>query len=94
MASDKPALTVVLDAVRHLLIVSATGYVTWGLWLWHPVAALIGILPVYVFMLNVFGFLTLPFYAITAIGGKAREQAFLQKLAEDAKTRQAESVSD
>ena len=70
-----------LDVVRHLLILAATAYVTVLLWRWSWIAAIVACLPVYVVALNVFGFLTLPLYALTPEVKRAREmeRALLQR---------------
>jgi hypothetical protein len=70
-----------LDAVRHILILGAWGYATLLLWQWHWIAALLACVPVYVVMLNLFGFLTLPLYMLTPEVRQAREmqRALLQK---------------
>jgi hypothetical protein len=83
MASEhkKSALTAILDLTRNVLIVAATGYATFVLWRWHWVAAVLGCVPVYVVMLNLFGFVTLPLYWFTPEVRRSRDQekAILEK---------------
>ena len=61
----KSGTTFFLDILRNLLILIATGYVVLLIWKWNWIIALIVAIPVYIIMLNLFGFLTLPLYAIT-----------------------------
>ena len=61
----KSGTTIILDVLRNLLILAATGYVTVLVWRYNWIIALLGLLPVYVVFLNVFGFLTLPLYRFT-----------------------------
>jgi len=70
-----------LDVVRNVLILAATSYATFLIWQWHWIAALVACVPVYVVMLNLFGFLTLPLYLLTPEVRQAREmpRALLQK---------------
>ena len=71
-----------LDAVRHVLILGAWGYATFLLWQWHWIAALVACVPVYIVMLNLVGFATLPLYLLTPEVRQARQmhRALLQKL--------------
>ena len=62
---QKSGATIILDIVRNLLILAATGYVTVLIWRYNWIIALLGLLPVYFVFLNVFGFLTLPLYHLT-----------------------------
>lgn len=62
---QKSGVTIILDVVRNLLILGATGYVMVLVWRYNWIIALLGLLPAYVVFLNVFGFLTLPLYRFT-----------------------------
>lgn len=62
---EKSGTTKFLDISRNLLILGATGYTVFLIWKWFWIVALIAAIPVYIIMLNLFGFLTLPLYAIT-----------------------------
>src|SRR4051794_24382623 len=55
----------VLDVVRWALILASVFYILAWIGQWHWIAAAIGALPVYFVMLNVWGFATLPLYALT-----------------------------
>ena len=63
-----------LDVARTVLTVAATAYITLRIWQWHWLAAVVAGHPVYVVMVNLFGFLTLPLYALTPEIRRAREQ--------------------
>ena len=54
-----------LDICRNLLILVATGYTVSLIWNWSWIFALLAVIPVYIIMLNIIGFLTIPLYAIT-----------------------------
>ena len=62
---EKSGTTIFLDILRNVLIVAATGFVVFLIWKWNWIVALIAAIPVYVVLLNLFGFLTLPLYALT-----------------------------
>lgn len=62
---QKSGVTIILDVLRNLLILAATGYATFLAWRYNWIVALVGFLPLYVIFLNVFGFLTLPLYRLT-----------------------------
>lgn len=62
---EKSGVTISLDILRHLLILVGTGYAIFLIWKWNWIVALIAAIPVYIVMLNLFGFLTLPLYAFT-----------------------------
>ena len=62
---EKSGTTIFLDILRNLLILVATGYAVFLIWKWNWIVALIAAIPVYIVMLNLFGFLTLPLYAFT-----------------------------
>ena len=62
----KSEVTLFWDFTRHLLIMTGTVIVTYFLWTRvHWLLAAILFIPVYVVMLNLFGFLTLPLYFLT-----------------------------
>lgn len=62
---EKSGTTIFLDILRNLLILIATGYAVFLIWKWNWIISLIAAVPVYIVMLNLFGFLTLPLYAFT-----------------------------
>lgn len=62
---EKSGTTILLDILRYMLIVGATGYAVFLIWKWNWMVALIAVIPVYVVMLNLVGFLTLPLYGFT-----------------------------
>lgn len=57
--------TFLLDLVRYALIMFGTWYVLRLLWPFSRIVALVAAIPVFVIILNVCGFLTLPLYALT-----------------------------
>jgi ABC-type multidrug transport system fused ATPase/permease subunit len=61
----KSGATIFLDILRNVLILIATGYIVFFIWKWNWIIALIAAIPIYIVMLNLFGFLTLPLYAFT-----------------------------
>jgi hypothetical protein len=82
---EKSGTTIFLDILRNLLILAATAYAVFLIWKWNCIVALITAIPVYVVMLNLFGFLTLPLYAFTPENrlmrraGEAFEQGDVEK---------------
>jgi len=62
---NKSGLTVVFDIFRHLLVIVIAIYCVSLIWNWNWIVALIAAVPVYIVVLNVIGFLTLPLYAFT-----------------------------
>lgn len=81
----KSGMTIFLDSLRHLLILSATGYLVFLIWKWNLIVAIIAAFPIYIIMLNFFGFLTLPLYALTP-ENKQKANAFKSILDGDSKT--------
>lgn len=77
----KSGATMFLDLLRNALILVATGYATYAIWRWHWIAGVVALVPVYIVMLNVFGFLTLPLYLLTPEARRVREmeKALLQR---------------
>ena len=70
---EKSFSTVLIDIARHLLIVAGTGYSVFLIWRWNWIVSLLATIPVYIIMLNLFGFLTLPlYYFFTPPGGRWR----------------------
>lgn len=59
---EKSWTTIFLDILRNLLVLIATGYVVFLIWKWNWIVALVTVIPIYIIMLNLFGFLTLPLY--------------------------------
>ena len=73
-----------LDILRWTLIVLATAYVTLAIWRWSGIAAVVALIPVLVIAVNVFGFLTMPLYAISEWGrAREAEKQFLDSLKPD-----------
>jgi hypothetical protein len=62
---EKSGITIFLDILRNLLILVATGCVVFLIWKWSWIVALVAAIPVYIVMLNLIGFLTLPLYVFT-----------------------------
>ena len=62
---EKSGVTICLDIFRHLLVIAGTCYAVFLIWKLNWIIALVAAIPVYIVMLNLFGFLTLPLYAIT-----------------------------
>lgn len=62
---DKSGTTIFLDILRNVLILIATSYAVSLTWKWNWIIALIAVIPIYIVMLNLFGFLMLPLYAFT-----------------------------
>lgn len=62
---QKSGTTILLDIIRNLLILGAACYLVVLIWKWNWIVGLIAAIPVYVIMLNLVGFLTLPFYKFT-----------------------------
>lgn len=55
-----------LDVIRHLIIVVATVVALYFMWKIHWLLATVAALPVYILLLNLVGFLTLPLYGLAA----------------------------
>lgn len=64
-AHQKSGLTIFFDVIRNVLIGVGTGWVTVLIWRHNWILGLVAFIPVYVILLNVFGFLTLPLYRFT-----------------------------
>jgi hypothetical protein len=62
-----------LDFFRYFLIFSGTAVIAWYLWKINWIIAVISILPIYLLLLNIIGFLTLPFYFIAPEWKDARK---------------------
>ena len=62
---QKSGTTIFLDIIRNLLVLAAACYLVVLIWKWNWIVGLIAAIPVYVIMLNLVGFLTLPFYKFT-----------------------------
>ena len=61
----KSLMWYILDFLRHILIFAGTAVVAWYLWKIDWRIGAISILPVFILLLNIIGFLTLPIYDIT-----------------------------
>ena len=59
---EKSGMTILLDVIRNVLILIGTGFLVFLMWKWHWIAAVIATIPVYIVMMNLVGFLTLPLY--------------------------------
>ena len=62
---QKSGTTVLWDTIRYLLIFSGTGVVLYYIGKYNLILAVIAAIPVFVIMLNLIGFLTLPLYFFT-----------------------------
>ena len=62
---EKSATTVLWDTIRWLLICFGTGVVLYYIGKYSLALAVIAAIPVFVVMLNLIGFLTLPLYFLT-----------------------------
>jgi hypothetical protein len=62
---EKSVVTICLDIFRHLLIIAGTCYAVFFIWKLNWIIALIAAIPVYIVILNLCGFITLPLYAFT-----------------------------
>lgn len=63
-----------LDAVRHITIVVTTGEIVYHIWTLNLVLAILAVLPVYILILNLIGFLTWPLYFLAALEVHLRVQ--------------------
>ncbi len=63
--SEKSGTTIVLDIVRHLIVLGVTGGVVFFIWRWNWIVGLLAAIPLYIVILNLVGFLTLPLYGVT-----------------------------
>lgn len=88
---EKSGATIFLDILRNLLILIVTGYVVFLIWKWNWIVALIAAIPVYIVVLNFFGFLTLPLYALTP-ENRLKVKAF--KALEDGDFEKGKALSD
>jgi len=62
---EKSGVTICLDVFRHLLVIVGTCYAVFLIWKLNWIIAMISAIPVYIIMLNLFGFISLPLYAFT-----------------------------
>jgi hypothetical protein len=88
---EKSDATKFLDIFRNLLILGGTGYTVFLIWKWFWIVAIIAAIPVYIIMLNFFGFLTLPLYALTP-ENRLRAKAF--KALNDGDFEKGKALSD
>ena len=72
---EKSGMTILLDVIRNVLIFIATGFLVYLIWKWHWIAAVLATIPVYIVMMNLVGFLTLPLYMLTP-ENKLKAKAF------------------
>tara|TARA_B110000114_G_C15036649_1_gene375233 strand:+ start:383 stop:1162 length:780 start_codon:yes stop_codon:yes gene_type:complete len=73
MIQNKSQFTKKLDLIRNLIIIIVTIYISTLIWDWNWIVTIICFIPVYVILMNVVGFITLPLYAM-AIKDKEVEQ--------------------
>lgn len=73
-SQGKSIYTVCLDLIRNILILIVAGYLIYLLWDWHWFAAIIGAIPVYIIVMNIIGFLTLPLYALSPENRRIKEK--------------------
>lgn len=57
-----------LDVIRHVIIITATIMTIYFLWKIHWLLAIVVVFSTYILLVNVFGFLTLPLYALIPYG--------------------------
>lgn len=62
---QKSGTTIFFDIIRYIFIFSGTGFVLYFICKYNWVLAVIAAIPVFIIMLNLFGFLTLPLYLLT-----------------------------
>ncbi len=72
---EKSGVTILLDVIRNIFILVATGFVVFLLWKWHWLVAVLAAIPVYIVTMNLVGFLTLPLYMLTP-ENKLKAKAF------------------
>lgn len=61
----KSGATILLDIVKNLLALGATGVVVFFIWKWNRMGGLVAALFVYIMMLNLMGLLARPLYGLT-----------------------------
>jgi len=62
---EKSNVTIFLDVIRNLLILLITGYAVYRIWNWNWIVGLISAIPIYILVMNLVGFATLPLYTLT-----------------------------
>jgi hypothetical protein len=85
---EKSATTVLCDTIRWLLICFGTGVVLYYIGKYSLALAVIAAIPVFVVMLNLIGFLTLPLYFLTP------ERKAVQNIARSLKKGDMESFGE
>ena len=65
MNQTKSSIVKLLDIFRNLLIILLTIYLLQLLWTWSWIVTIIVAIPVYVIVLNIIGFVTLPLYYLS-----------------------------
>ena len=55
-----------LDVIRHVIIITTTIMTIYFIWEIHWFLAIVLAFPTYILLLNLFGFLTIPLYALIA----------------------------
>lgn len=73
MNRQKSITWYLLDFLRHILTFAGTAVVAWYLWKITWIIGAISILPVFILLLNIIGFLTLRVYDITPEARAARK---------------------
>lgn len=62
---NKSTTTIILDIIRNLITLILTLLILKRLLNWHWIASVIGAIPIYIVVLNIIGFATLPLYFFT-----------------------------
>lgn len=62
---EKSPVTIILDVVRHLIVVATSLYCITVVWEWNWIIALLSAIPIYFVVLNVIGIVTFPLYLFT-----------------------------
>ena len=88
---EKSGTTIFFDIIRHLLILSGTCYVVFLVWQRNWLVAVIAAIPIYLILLNLIGFLTLPLYVLTP---ESRLAAKASKALEKGDFETAKTLSD
>ncbi len=69
----KSGTTVLWDTVRYVLIFSCTGVLLYYIGRYSIIFAIVAAVPIFIIMLNLIGFLTLPLYFFTPEGKASRD---------------------
>lgn len=69
----KSSFTITLDIIRNLLIIAITIYLLIIIWKWNWIVAIICSIPIYVIIMNIIGFISLPLYYLTPEHRKSKQ---------------------